>query len=196
MDRLPALVIASLGVLACDDGPSANAGAEVPKGRVDAVLTRTHKKSWSDLCDATRDPAGEFHWPELDSPPHDQSRSRYRWINVWASWCKPCVEELPLLTQTMTRWQDQGESVALTLLSVDADAESAQRFLAERPELPTSLRLKDAATAPSWLTELGLSAGTSIPVHIVLDAQDRLLCARAGAIGTRDLEHFHGLLFP
>lgn len=193
MDRLSAVVAAALLASACDE--RSDAGAE-RAGRVDAVLTRTNKKTWNDVCDVAPATPSTLEWPQLSGAVPSSNGAKYRWVNVWASWCKPCIEELPLLTQTFANWRERGHGVALTLLSVDADANSADQFLASRPGLPPSARLQDATAAPAWLTELGLGAGTSIPVHLVLDAQDKLLCVRAGSLASRDLDQFQKLLFP
>jgi thiol-disulfide isomerase/thioredoxin len=193
MDRLSVVALAAILGLACD---ASTAAPEQQPGRVDAVLARGGKKSWADVCDVAPSTPSAVKWPKLTSALPAQSGTKYRWVNVWASWCKPCVEELPLLSQTIASWREHGQPVALTLLSVDADAESADKFMSSRPQLPASVRLQDASAAPAWLTELGLGAGTSIPVHLILDAQDKLQCVRAGSIGSRDLEQFQKLLFP
>ena len=195
MDRLSVVVAAMCCVSACDNDSATHATDNNP-GRVETVLVRG-KKTWTDLCDVAPSTPSVVSWPELSSGAvAPQSGTSFRWVNIWASWCKPCVEELPLLTQTIRSWQDKGQRVALTLVSVDAEASSADDFLAARPELPKTARLKDASTAPGWLASVGLSAGTSIPVHIILDAQDKLLCARAGSIGNRELDQFQKLMFP
>jgi thiol-disulfide isomerase/thioredoxin len=191
MDRLSAVACLLL-LAACD---SSGPASEQP-GRVDAVLARVNKKTWSDVCDVTPAEPSAIRWPQLTQPVAAQRGSKFRWVNIWASWCKPCVEELPLLTDTLAGWRAHGQNVALTLVSVDADPASAADFFASRPQLPPSVRLQDSTAAPGWLAELGLGAGVSIPVHLVLDAQDKLLCARAGSIGNRDLEQFQKVLFP
>jgi hypothetical protein len=43
---------------------------------------------------------------------------------------------------------------------------------------------------------VGLTSGSAIPVHLVLDAQDQLLCARSGGISAADLDRFQRALFP
>ena len=195
MDRLSAVVvIVALAALACEDKNS-EAEQQQP-GRFDAVRTRTSKKTWNDLCDVAPATLSALKGPELTAALPPTNGAKYRWVNLWASWCKPCIEELPLLAQTFSTWRAHGQPVALTLLSVDADASSADQFLASRPSLPASARLQDPSAAPGWLTDLGLGAGTSIPVHLILDAQDKLLCVRAGSIANRDLEQFQKLLFP
>jgi thiol-disulfide isomerase/thioredoxin len=180
---------------ACDDAGAAKS-EPAAEGRVNAVLATGKKASFADLCDVAPEPAKAFAWPEMSAPAPGNSGWRYRWVNVWATWCKPCVEELPLLARSFAEWKKAGQAVGLTLLSVDADASAAQSFIAGRAGLPSSLQLKEAGKASEWLTSVGLASGSAIPVHMVLDAQDKLLCARSGGISPGDLERFHRALFP
>lgn len=46
-------------------------------------------------------------------------------INVWASWCAPCVKEMPQLIELANTRND----LSLVLLSVDEDREAAKTFL-------------------------------------------------------------------
>lgn len=54
-------------------------------------------------------------------------RGRVVVLNFWASWCAPCIEELPSLEQ-MQRELPQVQVVAV---STDEDAAAYQRFVAE-----------------------------------------------------------------
>ena len=200
MDRLSAIASAfgllSLGltVAACDDGPSKTAPA--PEGRVNAVMANHKKQSFADLCDVAPEPAKAISWPELSTGTAPTPTNKYRWVNVWATWCKPCVEELPLLGRSFGEWKKQGQDVALTLVSVDADAAAAKGFIDARAGLPATLQLKEPAAASTWLSNAGLASGSAIPVHMVLDAQDKLLCARSGGISQADLDKFRVAMFP
>jgi thiol-disulfide isomerase/thioredoxin len=208
MDRLSALKVAGaarvwlaalscgFAVAACDD-PAAK---EPPpaEARVNAVMASGKNRSFADLCDLAPEPGSKpFVWPELAEPaPPLAAGVRYRWVNVWATWCKPCIEELPLLTKTFDAWKKAGQPVELTLVSVDADAVAAKSFIAARPGAPASLQLKDSTKAGDWLTRIGLASGASIPVHNILDDKGNLVCARAGGVGATHLERFKQLLFP
>ncbi len=181
-------------ITACED----NAASHAPpagEGRVNAVMANTKKASFADLCDLAPEPAKPFTWPELTVSAPPPTAARYRWVNVWATWCKPCVEELPLLTRTFEAWKKQGHDVELTLVSVDADAGAAKKFLSERPGTPGTLQLKEATAASDWLTQIGLP-GAAIPVHAVLDAKANVLCARAGGVNQTHLDRFQQVLFP
>jgi thiol-disulfide isomerase/thioredoxin len=197
MDRLPALIALVTVLCACDGGgAAANSGSVRPQGRVNAVMASNKSIKLGELRDIAPEPARNFTWPELAGPAPARESSKYRWVNVWATWCKPCVEEMPLLQRTFAEWKHQNQNVALTLVSVDADADAATKFVAARADLPATHQLKDASAAGAWLGEIGLASGAAIPVHIVLDDQDRLLCARSGGISQPDLDKFHRALFP
>ncbi len=49
----------------------------------------------------------------------DQWRGRYLLIYFWATWCPPCIGELPLLHQLAVEWRD----APLTILPVHLDEE-------------------------------------------------------------------------
>jgi cytochrome c biogenesis protein CcmG, thiol:disulfide interchange protein DsbE len=48
-------------------------------------------------------------------------------LNFWASWCAPCVEETPSLSEFARRYADKG--VVVLGVSVDRDASAYQKFL-------------------------------------------------------------------
>ena len=47
-------------------------------------------------------------------------------LNFWATWCPPCIEEMPSLTAMQARLRDRVNVVAV---SVDEDVEAYNRFL-------------------------------------------------------------------
>jgi cytochrome c biogenesis protein CcmG/thiol:disulfide interchange protein DsbE len=57
----------------------------------------------------------------------DQFRGKTIVLNFWASWCPPCVEELPSLMQLQKELQDKG--VVVLGISVDSEAGDYEKFL-------------------------------------------------------------------
>jgi zinc protease len=74
-------------------------------------------------------PAPAFALPRLEAPevrvPHTDLRGRVWVLNVWASWCLPCLAEHPLVTELA---RDTG--VAVVGLNYKDKAEDATRWLA------------------------------------------------------------------
>ncbi len=50
-------------------------------------------------------------------------------LNFWATWCPPCVEEMPSLVQMQQRMKAKG--VTVLAVSVDVDQSSYRRFLGD-----------------------------------------------------------------
>ncbi|MGZ4812575.1 MAG: peroxiredoxin family protein [Terriglobales bacterium] len=48
-------------------------------------------------------------------------------LNFWATWCPPCVEEMPSLVQMQSRLKDKG--VTVLAVSVDVDENAYKKFL-------------------------------------------------------------------
>ena len=48
-------------------------------------------------------------------------------LNFWATWCPPCVEELPSMIEMQDRMKQKG--VLVLAVSIDADEEAYHRFI-------------------------------------------------------------------
>jgi thiol-disulfide isomerase/thioredoxin len=51
-------------------------------------------------------------------------------LNFWASWCAPCIEELPSLLQMQ---KDLGDHVTVLAVATDQDVDQYKRFLRDHP---------------------------------------------------------------
>lgn len=58
---------------------------------------------------------------------HDY-RGRIVLLNFWASWCPPCIEEMPSLVQLQ---KEMGPKVEVVAVSIDEDADAYHKFLRE-----------------------------------------------------------------
>jgi cytochrome c biogenesis protein CcmG/thiol:disulfide interchange protein DsbE len=107
-------------------------------------------------------------------------------LNVWASWCPPCVSEMPLLQRTHDRIAPQGGMV-LGIDTQDA-TEDALKFLREKDISFPSLRDRDR----EYGRELGVSG---YPETFLIDRKGRIAAVRRGPVDKAWLdEHLAPLL--
>jgi thiol-disulfide isomerase/thioredoxin len=191
MDRLPlviaiAALVASLG---CEDKGAQPAAA--PSSRVNAVKAEVGKQaSPDDFCDVryAADQAPAFSFPTLTAA--TPQVSGWRWVNVWATWCKPCVEEIPRLVG----WRDRLGGMPLLLVSVDENDAIVADYRKANPAIPATSRLADPAALPAWMKTLGLDEAAPIPIHIFVDPSGRTRCVRAGGVSDPDLPAIQAVL--
>ena len=181
MDRLSALIVL---LVACDGGKS-----EPPQSRTNAAKVAQKKTDVAAFCDKQwkAEDAKAFTTPDLASGKLAPS-TKWRWVNLWATWCPPCVEEIPRLV----KWQ-QKMGFALLLISADEQEADVETFRKAHPDTPPTLRLAKPDTG-AWLTQLGLDAGAPLPVHVFVDASNHVRCVRAGGVREQDLPMIEALL--
>jgi thiol-disulfide isomerase/thioredoxin len=105
-------------------------------------------------------------------------------LNFWATWCPPCVEELPLLNafyklNAAKKWQVIG-------IAVD-NAKAVNQFLSKMPlNFPTPL----AGMAGIELTRTLGNVSGGLPFTVVLDAAGRIAVRHMGKLTAAQLEGF------
>jgi thiol-disulfide isomerase/thioredoxin len=107
----------------------------------------------------------------------------WTWVNVWATWCKPCVEEMGVLNQWRDAMIREGLPLSFELLSIDET--SAQPALEEwsAKNLPGPIRwIKSDEDFGPFLDGLGVDRNAAIPIHVLVDPKGMVRCVRVGAI--------------
>ena len=105
-------------------------------------------------------------------------------INVWASWCGPCIEEMPELDR-YARSQDK-QGVQILGLALDTP-ENIQDFLARVPvAYPILVDTPGPADASVWL---GNRKGV-LPYSVLVGADGRILKQKIGPFEPGEIDHW------
>ncbi|HTH12619.1 MAG TPA: TlpA disulfide reductase family protein [Acidovorax sp.] len=103
-------------------------------------------------------------------------------VNFWATWCPPCVEELPLLNAFYRQHAANGWQV----VGLAIDQPSAVRKFLQRMPLDFPIGLAGLGG-----TELGRSLGNltgGLPFTVVLGGEGRVLHRKMGQVTSEDLQ--------
>lgn len=102
-------------------------------------------------------------------------------LNFWATWCPPCVKEMPLLDQFARERRGAGWQVVG--LAIDK-IEPVREFLAKHPVgYPIAVAGLDAL---EWLRSLG-NVGGGLPFSVVFDSRGALAQRKLGEITPPEL---------
>jgi len=137
------------------------------------------------FCEAR--PKLPFAYPELDGPVPGNGTG-WRWVNVWATWCGPCVEEMPRVAQWEQKLNADGAPVDVQFLSVDASADDITKFRGQHANTPDSAHIKDLSLLSPWLKSVGLDDTAVLPLHLFVSPDGNIACSRMGSVGDADYE--------
>lgn len=133
--------------------------------------------------------AGQYETPEGKILALSSFQGKPLLVNFWATWCPPCVEEMPLLqgfyqARRAAGWQVLG-------LAVD-QVEPVRRFLARLPmDFPIGMAgLPGVALSRALGNETG-----GLPFTVVFSPQGVVVHRQIGKLSAADLQRL-GALFP
>jgi len=109
-------------------------------------------------------------------------------LNFWATWCPPCVEEIPSLERLRALREDQG--LLVVTVDVGEAPEEVRAFLEDKPVSFPVLLDEEAEAFRAW-------SAYAFPTTFILDAEHRLRYSVFGAFawdGAEVLEVVDGLL--
>jgi cytochrome c biogenesis protein CcmG/thiol:disulfide interchange protein DsbE len=118
--------------------------------------------------------------------PLDRLTGRPTLVNLWATWCGPCREEMPLLQAAHAR---SGEQIRFLGVDVQDDPETARWFLDE-----LGVDYPHAADADGeLLRELG---ARGLPITLAVDADGRVVEQVMGQLTAGELQRLIETLQP
>lgn len=134
----------------------------------------------------------EIAFPDLQGKPHlvSEWKGRILIVNFWATWCPPCVEEMPEFVKLQNELGPRG--VQFVGILTDDDTEAAREFLKSRPvNYPI---LDGTVGGREWSSKLGDKAGV-LPFSVLFDARGTAIHAEAGRFTREEvLEKVEALL--
>lgn len=113
---------------------------------------------------------GQLEFAYLDGQPVSRElfRGKTVFVNFWATWCKPCVAELPSLQRLVGKFS--ADSIVF-LFASEEDAADINRFQQARGYTMTFVR---------YLRDAGLTV-QGLPVTVIFDRNGTMVFSELGA---------------
>lgn len=137
--------------------------------------------------------AAALIWPHRFATPAGATldmaslRGRPLLLNFWATWCTPCIEEMPLLDEFYR--QNAGNGWQVVGLAID-QPEPVRQFLARRPvSFPIGLAAQGGH-------ELGRSLGNlagALPFTVLVGSGGEIRQRRMGRVTSADLAQWRSI---
>lgn len=164
-EEFPQQLEKALSVLAITDSAPAIKFTEKGKTPYKALNTDLRKVNLPSPPLALKDLAGEMHTLA-------DYKGKIVIVSFWASWCRPCLEEIPSLVALKEKYQGQLEILAANILE---DKETIDKFTKSMKINFPILQAKDAQEIEAWKVYV-------YPSNFILDKKNKLRYAVTGAI--------------
>jgi thiol-disulfide isomerase/thioredoxin len=129
-----------------------------------------------DLENSGTSAPADYNWTLTDLDGQAVSFAKFKgktvFLNIWATWCGPCVGEMPSIAKLARDPRLQGKNIEFVCVSTDDSAETVRRFLTGKDWTMTILR---ANSTPAVFYSEG------IPATFLIGADGRIAAIKVGA---------------
>lgn len=97
---------------------------------------------------------------------HKQNDTTYV-INFWATWCKPCVAELPNFEKLNVQYKGQKVKVILVSLDMKKQVEKSLLPFIKRKNIQSEVVFLNDPDADSWISKVDKNWSGAIPATVI-----------------------------
>lgn len=109
-------------------------------------------------------------------------------VNFWATWCKPCVEELPYFEQAGKKYKDQNVEVLLVSLDFPNQADKQLKPFIEKNKITSPVILLNDPDQNSWISKVDSSWTGAIPATLIFNKNKRAFYEKSFTLETLQIE--------
>ncbi|MGA9365076.1 MAG: TlpA disulfide reductase family protein [Bacteroidota bacterium] len=113
-------------------------------------------------------------------------------VNLWATWCGPCVKEFPHLVKLQRLYEKKGVKVVFISVDEPEDIQAAVRPFLQKQNVTFTTYIKNGDDE-SFIDAIGTGWRGAIPTTFIFDRTGEQV---ATLVGARDLSAFESAIKP
>ncbi len=148
-------------IVACADGPKS-----------EKALANASNKETAATAAKSELPFPVYNYDGL-APLLNRNDDKTYIVNFWATWCKPCLEEMPYFQKTYE--EQKANNVELILVSLDMPSMWEKRLVpyVEEKELKGQVVILDDPKMNDWIPKISENWGGGIPATLIYNKDSR-----------------------
>ena len=99
-------------------------------------------------------------------------------VNFWATWCAPCVKELPHFEELNANYKDKNVEVILVSLDFPQQYEKNLKPFIKKYDLQSKILVLDDIDMNTWIPKVNENWDGAIPVTIIYNKNKRIFYDR------------------
>ena len=103
---------------------------------------------------------------------HKQSDTTYI-INFWATWCAPCVKELPYFQEAYEKYKDTNVKIMLVSLDFGSSAKERVKQFIEARNITADVMILDDPKSNAWINKVNDSWSGALPATVIYNKDSR-----------------------
>lgn len=119
-----------------------------------------------------------FNFNELEPLLNKKNDTTYV-VNFWATWCKPCIKELPAFEKINEQYASQKVKVLLVSLDFPRQLESKLIPFVKKRQIKTEIVLLDDPDANGWIPKVNKEWSGAIPATLFYNDTERFFYERS-----------------
>ncbi|MDC1504621.1 redoxin domain-containing protein [Winogradskyella sp.] len=155
------LFVLSLCVLSCNNSETHTAKSAPTNAKVNTVMTSANNYKLD-----------VYDYNGL-APLINKKDDQVHVVNFWATWCAPCVKELPYFEVINTQYKNEGVEVLLVSLDFPKDYETKLKSFILKHNITSKVVALDDTDQNRWITAIDQSWSGALPATIIYKGDKR-----------------------
>ncbi|SDS01528.1 AhpC/TSA family protein [Formosa sp. Hel1_31_208] len=120
-----------------------------------------------------------FNFDELEAYLSKKDQNKTYVINFWATWCAPCVKELPYFEQLNTAYANQSVEVILVSLDFPKQIDTKLKPFLKKHKLESEVVVLDDIDSNTWIPKVNENWSGAIPATIIYNKTKKTFYERS-----------------